>query len=101
MIWSRLKSMRCPICNADLFQKSAGCSCTKCEFFIGKQKFNKIVGDLYGATSVSEDPDERLSDLNNFDKNRCTYHMDEQHRFEDMGDGGVECMCGDYRNNNE
>lgn len=65
--------MKCPNCNADLvarnLQSLSGYGCStkgyKCTFFIGKEKFDKLVQDLYTSKKIVVDDDmqENLSAL--------------------------------------
>ena len=66
MLWSRLKSMRCPKCNAHLLNmdnKIIHEALPLCDFRISKEKFDEIIGKLY--SSKKHDYRDNLSDLNN------------------------------------
>ena len=65
MIWSRLKNLKCPECNAPLLQTAIGFNCCACSFKIRTQKFNEIVSDLYKPKNMREDPERNLAELNN------------------------------------
>lgn len=51
LVWSRLKSMRCPKCNGALTQdRDTGtfhCLQAKCDFKMSPQKFDEVVKNLY------------------------------------------------------
>jgi len=65
LIWSRLKSMKCPRCNNLVKEALPGYGCTKCDFVIGMKKFNEIITTMYLPRTRPEEPDDRLSELNN------------------------------------
>jgi len=73
LIWSRLKTMRCPKCNLNLcgslldpVYQCEGNADASCDFSIGKEKFDKIVDDMYGKPKKQfQSEDDRLSELNN------------------------------------
>lgn len=56
MKWNRLKDMKCPKCSSskllNLLEKEDGmpyykCMSTKCEFIVGKTRFEEIINSLY------------------------------------------------------
>lgn len=47
MNWNSLKNNKCPKCNSLLEQGRLTHDCTKCEFKIGLNKFEEVVGNLY------------------------------------------------------
>jgi hypothetical protein len=63
MIWSRLKSMKCPDCGEILNIGKNIYACADCDFKISKTKFNEIIGKLY--SSKKQDYNDNLSELNN------------------------------------
>jgi len=67
MMWQRLKSMRCPKCNKQIVRDMLkdGYKCQKCDFFIGKEKFNQVVSGLYEPKNVGnyQDNQEQLNNL--------------------------------------
>lgn len=72
LIWSRLKKMCCPKCGSTinkpiLSTDRYSCQNFMCDFTIGQPKFDEIVGGMYKTprTPRFEDPDSRLSELNN------------------------------------
>lgn len=73
LIWSRLKSMRCPECNRNLcgslLDETYQCEANAtgaCTFSIGKEKFDKYVDDMYGKPKQQfQSEDDRLAELNN------------------------------------
>lgn len=61
--------MKCPACGMELAHiVSRGIECKTCPFVISHEKFQKIVADMYTrkGTDYLEDPDTRLSELNNY-----------------------------------
>lgn len=46
MIWSRLKNFKCPKCNGQL-SALLSCQNKKCDFTITKDRFDRLVADLY------------------------------------------------------
>ncbi len=69
MIWSRLKSMKCPECNSkiqrNMMERNYYCIKNNCGFKIGHESFNEVVASLYRKKSDKEDSLDNLSDLNN------------------------------------
>jgi len=71
MIWSRLKNLKCPECNSDLIKShngvQEGYACSKgkyTHFFIGIEKFNRVVSDLYNPKiEVVRDNQAELNNL--------------------------------------
>ena len=67
MIWSRLKSMKCPDCNSEIVEHAYHYSCKKktCDFTVSKEKFNAIIKKLYIQKHSNEpqygDNDEALN----------------------------------------
>ncbi len=67
MKWNRLKNNKCPKCLGFLtFDDESQCHvCNDCqEFVIGKEKFDRIVNDMYHGKKFI-DGDTRLEDWNN------------------------------------
>lgn len=73
MIWSRLKSMKCPECNHVLQHNVMykQYECTVCEFQISDIKFASLVSKLYNIKEVSVDSD-NFHDLNNLGHKKIT-----------------------------
>jgi len=75
MIWTRLKSMKCPDCNSQLKEAVTvnfdRYICSKCGFMILKEGFNKLVEALYKKMPV-RDFNDILGDLNNLGKNKMS-----------------------------
>lgn len=67
MIWGRLKNFKCPECNRGLFHNALKKTydCAIDGFSISYQKFDSLVGELYGKKALTEDENTRLSELNN------------------------------------
>lgn len=71
LIWSRLKSMKCPECNRpigrNLMEATYCCSNDKCSFKkITDKRFNEIINSLYQKKPILEDEVERNQrELNN------------------------------------
>lgn len=67
MNWKNLKSNKCPKCELPLKDIGEYMACSKCIFSINKEKFEKIVNDLYKPYTKSKDSisDDNLSELNN------------------------------------
>lgn len=68
LIWSRLKSMKCPSCNSELRSiptNYIACSRKGCVFSMNKEKFNEIVKDLYSKGMQVNANRDNLTDLNN------------------------------------
>ena len=67
MKWRNLKNNKCPQCTSSLmFEIKLGnhLSCTKCNFGISMEKFEKIVNDLYKPKPIEiSDNQQSLSDL--------------------------------------
>lgn len=78
MKWQNLKSMKCPKCDNTL-KESVGdayfcpkLSDTSCGFSIGKEKFDKVVSDLYKPKQKRATFEENMSALNNLDRKEVT-----------------------------
>lgn len=75
MIWSRLKSMKCPECNSLLkgkvLEKMYGCTNEKCTFKISEERFNELVKDLYKPSKWKSDMD-RASEWNNMGRDKVS-----------------------------
>lgn len=68
MNWERLKNMKCPQCGKDLTRavSHTGYGCFNCHFTISKEKFDKIVSDLYKPKQKRCSTfEENLGELNN------------------------------------
>ena len=66
MIWARLKSMKCPQCNAALIQGAEFVNCSACSFKVRLEKFNSLVADLYKPKNFRIEGDNAY-ELNNLD----------------------------------
>jgi len=75
MIWNRLKNMKCPKCGNDISEvsngKQIGYGCQtkgyECTFFVGKEKFNQIIDNMYkNSKPIFKSEEENLSELNNW-----------------------------------
>lgn len=69
MKWKNLKDFKCPSCGGELQHiVPRGIECKTCPFLISHAKFEKIIADMYKRkeTDYLDDPDERLSELNNY-----------------------------------
>lgn len=69
MIWARLKSMKCPQCNAALIQGAEFVNCSACSFKVRLEKFNTLVADLYKPKNFRIEGDNAY-ELNNLDLNK-------------------------------
>jgi len=70
MKWDNLGDGRCPKCYSKLIEdgllaESLGCPDLDCGFKIGQVKFIEITSRVRRKRSLSFDPDENLSGLNN------------------------------------
>lgn len=57
MDWKRLQTMRCPSCAGKLEDAGMGYRCKSCEFFVGYEKFQKLINDMMMPKKVLYDPD--------------------------------------------
>lgn len=78
MIWARLKSMKCPKCNAVLMENAETffVQCSACSFKISKEKFNSIVADLYKPKNY-EIIGDNAYELNNLDMHKTKDNNDD------------------------
>lgn len=66
MIWARLKSMKCPDCNAVMIKGEEFYQCSVCSFKIRHEKFDSLVADLYKPKNYEIEGDNAY-ELNNLD----------------------------------
>lgn len=59
MDWKNLKEMRCPQCGKKIVEVGIGYKCLEeiCGFFVGYEKFQKLVKDMTSPKKVLYDPD--------------------------------------------
>lgn len=84
-VWKRLQDLKCPErkCGADLHRRSSGFACTRCNFFIGNEAFDRLVQKLYNKEVISNDDVDNLSALNNFGRERMSEDFSDS-RFLDI-----------------
>lgn len=49
--------MKCPSCASKIEDASMGYRCTRCEFFVGYEKFQKLINDMLMPKKNLYDPD--------------------------------------------
>ena len=57
MDWKRLQIMKCPSCAGRLGDSGLGYNCGNCEFYIGYEKFQKLITEAHTPKKVLYDPD--------------------------------------------
>lgn len=57
MDWNKLQEMRCPACAKKLEEVGLGYQCTECTFFVGYERFQKLINDMLMPKKVLYDPD--------------------------------------------
>lgn len=67
MIWNRLKSMKCPQCNATLIEHPEWVNCSACSFKIRRERFTSLVADMYAPKKNFEIIGDNAYELNNLD----------------------------------
>lgn len=65
MIWNRIKSMKCPDCNAVLIKGQDFMQCSGCSFKIRHAKFEEMVNDMYRTRRRERREEDNQADLNN------------------------------------
>ena len=59
MQWSNLQTMKCPTCSKNLTDVGMGYRCrdTNCAYFIGYEKFQKLINEMMMPKKPRYDPD--------------------------------------------